>query len=1685
MWNINKDTNKWSLSTDALSKDTFDLLKQELSKLRFYSKCLSGATYIPMNNTTNIYDILGEYHPRNWYVSSPYSVTPIPPQYASVISLTNSGDYYTKYLGEYGLTLKNLFTPTRLIEDSINNYIYVDVATTNSLDNIGQVVVGLTIDDIRLKEGHRVLVKDQQTNIVLSNIVDPNTYFTGNYYIVEDLGLTIEYRYYNESNGIYVYKGNQLVRESDLDQYEDCVRFSISVKMGSLNREKQYHLSRLFSGYFPTTIGLNDPIEFVEKHNWMLRNRVDYNNLFEISYYDIIKNDSQSYSIDGITYSIPERTITVGEFGVILNNQEGVSNIISNKYKVNLRGISETSTDYWVCGDDGTILKFLKHNFELSKSNSNVFNKLNSISFFNDLRGVAVGDINTILLTDNGGKTWNKLTINDFDGYNYNKVIYTTIDTFYVIGNTGVFIQFTFDAGDWVAYKRRVAKYINVDDEYVLVENINDVFKTSISTWGLSYSYSTQSIPSNKDILMMVTNNGNIIIHDINDTVTEFDFLYLDFGQNYGDIRSITRRGSSSEFFFASDSLYSFDINNFQFISSSESNIIKGITSATLTDNIFINEMFDYKGNELVICGNTSLFKSATYSIIGFNEIDPSFNNKLRSKMLFLDYDIGSKLNFFDDFHNYRLPNSLTFSGSSFSASTYLSFNEIVYGPTAPSFLTITESNWVTYWSDRQKTFEYCSLSPLDESTKIEMSMTFSYYNTATLSTALSFTSSIITDRLSDILPLAPYINDKKMGRFNGITASITAPSPTYSVFLYDYLMVIKDGLNSPTQVGDILRFESEVVDGNFMVNKEITIGLSKYYYLFTEFNQAIIRQIKSTTSYINIINLNKYKDINELSTRFNLHPISIAYGMSHSISSNIVEISPKFNNYTSYYNLATNIIITGNYLTMSYIEEFLDFGYKPTYNILSYLERINPDVFFGTKEYLAMPIYNGLPIGSINTNTNINIEINYTNNKIYFGIGLKFEWESIFINTFIDVTIYGSSNLWSGSRTKSKLLVMDKYYQPSNDTLDECYVIELHKALWDTSIDGTTGILLTADITSRRTLAQISDDLQELNNIQRTKGVTKHIQSGFSYNNYENELNFKFPTDSYAKVLLSDYETIQELSAVIYIDFKNELSMNITRLDIEYETPILNTINYAGSLYISCSSKHNLSTGDGVVLDFNGGTGSSQEINQQYFGYHVVTVLNLYDFLVNIPYGATPSIGNDTGVVRNIKKDPFLNYSPVDIIDIGVDKKGKRSIILSPENIELSGSTYKLINVDYNNYRYRLVDGMNIEILNTKYPWILEAEIENAIIGMDATQSLIWYSGNWECGRWFGGTWKSGTWKSGDWYDGIWESKFVIDRLLSVDVDNVTTNNEYSTWYDGRWFGGIWNGGTWFNGRWYDGQWKTGIWYDGIWNDGTWNDGRFIGGIWVLGTWENGVFNTDNKPSYWLDGKWYGGDFENGMWYNGIFDQKKGKKSRFGTKAYNSRTATWHSGQWVTGDFHSNMNINDDGMVDVSDIHKFSIWKTGIWSSGNWYGGIAYDIDFRSGTWYGGILEDIQVIGIDVIDNSFTLNGIFKYNIGDNLNIIDNQIGNTYSQYGSNSFPGRYKILSIIEDSANKLTKIYVSTNLAGPSASFPLNTGLRAVSSFRGSNWKSGIWANGLFENGLWEGGIWYAGVFNGTWS
>ena len=1859
MYTRNSDTGKWFNQKDTLKKDYYDSLKQDLDKVRLYSKCLSGATYLPINSLDNIYDVLDidkvGYYVRvgGGAINAPLNGPALP------LNASNSNEFYNKYLKENAFTLKNLFTPNKLIDDQLDNYLYVDVASISELNNIGQVDTNLTIDGIKLLEGHRVLIKDQKSEVTLASNVDPDDYFlnfelTSSYDLVSDNVTSKVYSFYNNQNGVYLYTNNKLVITTDLDLYEDAYRYSVCVKMGGVNRERQFHLKRLNNGYYPL-ISEGQNVEFEEKHNWILRNRVDYNNIYDINYYDIINHSTQSVYIelDSRTYSIPSRTIAVGEFGVIINNQDIISSssthsnstIISNKYKVNIKSIYEVEKYYWVCGDEGTLLRINKHDFSIKRIELNETSNLTSISFYGNLNGIVVGKFNTIYWTNNGGDSWNKLEYPNFDIYSYNKVTHIDFSKAYIGGEAGVFIELNYSTGAWIAYKRKVSKKLDSIDEYILVEDINDMSKTdwtvlisstaskdqaindfaynlvynnsSYNSYGIeididskyygdsvfntsqffialeiidsdsnivysnplyanntpiplsfqtydfykyigittpgtqvfkdlfttslsiddkgnlknttytinaklfynysngvvlpsyiytTYSYDVKTI--NGKILLISTNNDNIITYDVNNIISNESFIYFSSTQSHSDIKTISRRPTDSSVYIGGDKIYSVDFSNII-------NINNGINVSSGTSSIvkdfYINKLYLTNDN-IYISGNNSLLKSDDYINLDFNDLDPSFNDSIKSRFLFLDYDVASKLNFFTDGGDYRLANSVTFSSSSFTSSFVI---KNISG----------EKNWLNYYKDAEKTFAYNS--SISDSDKIEFSSTFS--STGGARTGTSINSSEISISVSDILPLAPNITSSSASRFiEDIPISMTF-STSYRALINKYLIIFKTNL--PIDEGDVINLTSDVIDCNLVVNRieryitntfvsslgirqlfwPVVLGpgqvLSTYVYCYSDFNDNIIRNLKNSGFTIN--NLNKFIDIPDLLTNSEIHPISIGYDLE--LNDGVVTVSQRFNNKTAYYNMQSTIEVGAISKDMVYEESFLNFGYSPTYNLLDYLGKINPVYFTSSTIFTILPEYYGLPGNGGNTFTQSNVYIDLSEgaqvgtyswyrsgtNKVIFGSNYKFQWDSLLLNTFIDLDMTSTTY---GQVTNERMLITKKYYDSSIDG----YVMEFHK-----KIEVSSGIPVNSfDVNSfaflsRNRLSQISSDLQLLNNIQRTS-ITKSIQLLNTFTSLENELSSKYPTDSYFKVLASDYNIRQFISGIIYTDNNYQIAMNILNLDEEKTYKILSTsqqtINgFTNKLKIDIDGTHDLIEGDLIYVEFNGGTNSSQTLNPQYFGLQTVIyalsspgnsfVVTSNDFGVN-------SLIQDFGKISFLKKDAFFNYQPIDIIDYGIDKKVTRSVEILPENYDLDGSKYNLINLDLKRYRFQFVDGLSLEEVGNLYPWLLEAEISNAIIGKDIN-GLVWYSGTWKCGRWFGGTWYSGTWVSGDWYNGLWNSYNTIYKVIGVKIDTSFIDNTVSKWFGGRWFDGIWNGGTWYDGRRYDGDWNTGNWYNGIWNDGNWKTGNFYGGVWVLGNWESGILNCDSKPSYWLDGTFKSGDFENGIWYNGQFGNDKGLLSRFGTKSTNSRTSTWNGGKWINGEFHSYINIDSStGIPIVSDIHKYSIWKTGIWLKGNFYGGIAYNIDFRSGVWHGGILEEIQIIGVDAIlpasqsTNSITINGIFKFNIGDEIWVIDDYTGGAFSYLGNNENPMKYRINEILE--LEDSTKLYLNYNLSSlgvpasiATASYSdVETGLRIVSYFKDSNWKSGLWTNGIFEGGQYDSGIWYNGVFNGNW-
>ena len=98
--------------------------------------------------------------------------------------------------------------------------------------------------------------------------------------------------------------------------------------------------------------------------------------------------------------------------------------------------------------------------------------------------------------------------------------------------------------------------------------------------------------------------------------------------------------------------------------------------------------------------------------------------------------------------------------------------------------------------------------------------------------------------------------------------------------------------------------------------------------------------------------------------------------------------------------------------------------------------------------------------------------------------------------------------------------------------------------------------------------------------------------------------------------------------------------------------------------------------------------------------------------------------------------------------------------------------------------------NGLSVEIIKEKYPWLLKAKFKNAVIGEDKRFGIVWYEGTWIDGTWENGYFDNGTWENGTWKNG--------------------------TWQNGEWYGGVWEDGHWLSGKWFGGKWKKGKWHIG-----------------------------------------------------------------------------------------------------------------------------------------------------------------------------------------------------------------------------------------------------------------------------
>lgn len=75
---------------------------------------------------------------------------------------------------------------------------------------------------------------------------------------------------------------------------------------------------------------------------------------------------------------------------------------------------------------------------------------------------------------------------------------------------------------------------------------------------------------------------------------------------------------------------------------------------------------------------------------------------------------------------------------------------------------------------------------------------------------------------------------------------------------------------------------------------------------------------------------------------------------------------------------------------------------------------------------------------------------------------------------------------------------------------------------------------------------------------------------------------------------------------------------------------------------------------------------------------------------------------------------------------------------------------------------------GGTIEDLRRNFFWLLEADIEDAVIEIDSGY-LYWYSRDWHGGHWHDGVWHDGVWHGGEWRGGEWERGYIKGEYSEV----------------------------------------------------------------------------------------------------------------------------------------------------------------------------------------------------------------------------------------------------------------------------------------------------------------------------
>jgi YVTN family beta-propeller protein len=277
---------------------------------------------------------------------------------------------------QYGYAQKNVFTSNKVWEKLLTNFHVIDIASTTHIDllNIDSTPISypiLDIDGVRLVPEHRILLKNQDSS---------------------------------KDNGIYVYDGNTLVRDEIFKTDEDLEYFSVFIKEGIENKNKEYFLERKESGQYPSFEEdsdceckcdcldeiICDKFVFTEGENYVLRNRASYKLLADHTFTDA-NYFTQLEPITNVDYS--ERMFvtssTAGTYYLVgdeFNTLEFYSNFnlfnsgrvgLQSTDTVNVRIESLPTDDLYLLRNKNEVVNFVS----FTDGNTDIFNSVLNLPF--------------------------------------------------------------------------------------------------------------------------------------------------------------------------------------------------------------------------------------------------------------------------------------------------------------------------------------------------------------------------------------------------------------------------------------------------------------------------------------------------------------------------------------------------------------------------------------------------------------------------------------------------------------------------------------------------------------------------------------------------------------------------------------------------------------------------------------------------------------------------------------------------------------------------------------------------------------------------------------------------------------------------------------------------------------------------------------------------------------------------------------------------------------------------------------------------------------------------------------------------------------------------------------------------------------------------------------------------------